>query len=102
MKLLVNTKSKTSEYGNDENVPHLEITEVILVHCGIVYNDYQQNSKVSYTFVPNKLFGQLLDFSLKKAIFLKSYEFLSFAESMGKNIGKNISKNLSGKYSKKN
>ena len=46
-----------------ENVPHLEITEVILVHCNIVNNNYQQDSRVLYTFVSNRLFGQLLDIS---------------------------------------
>ena len=42
---------------NGENVPHLEITEIILVHRNIVNNDYQQDSSVLYTFVPNKSFG---------------------------------------------
>ena len=44
---------------------HLEITEVVLVHCDIVNNDYQQDSRVLYTFVPNKPFGSLLEISLK-------------------------------------
>ena len=60
MKLLGSTKSKITKDENSENVPHLEITEVVLVHCNIVNNDYQQDSRVLYTFVPNKLFGQLL------------------------------------------
>ena len=34
------------------------MTEVVLVHCNIANNDYQQYSKVLYTFVPNKPFGQ--------------------------------------------
>ena len=42
-------------------MPHLEITEVVLVHYNTVDNDYQQNSRVLYIFAPNKLFGQLLD-----------------------------------------
>ena len=42
-------------------IHHSEITEVILVHCNIVNNDYQQDSIVLYTFVSNKSFGQLLD-----------------------------------------
>ena len=46
-------------------MPHLEITEVVLVHCYIINNNYQQDSKVLYTFFPNKLFGQLLDISPK-------------------------------------
>ena len=42
-------------------MPHIEITEVVLVHYNTVDNDYQQNSRVLYIFGPNKLFGQLLD-----------------------------------------
>ena len=50
MKLLGSTKSKITKDENGENLPHLEITEVILVHCNIVNNDYQQDSRVLYTF----------------------------------------------------
>ena len=50
---------------------HLEITEVLLVHCNIVNDDYQQDSKVLYTFVPNKSFGSLLEISSKNHIFLQ-------------------------------
>ena len=53
--------------------PHLEITEVILVHCNIVNNDYQQDSRVLYTFVPNKSFGSLLEISPTNYIFLKTF-----------------------------
>ena len=60
MKLLGSTENKITKDKNGENVPHLEITEVVLVHCNIVNNDYQQDSRVLYTFVPNKLFGTLL------------------------------------------
>ena len=73
MKLLGSNKSKINKNENDENVPDLEITEVILVHFNIVNNDYQQDSRVLYTFVPNKSFGQLLDTSTKKFIFLKTF-----------------------------
>ena len=45
MRLLRITKNKITKDKNGENVPHLEITEVILVHCNIVNNDYQQNSR---------------------------------------------------------
>ena len=45
MKLLVSTKSKITNYENGENIPHLEIIEVVLVHCNIVNNDCQQNFK---------------------------------------------------------
>ena len=59
MKLLGSTKSKITKYENGKNVPHLEITEVVLVHCNIVSNNYQQDSRVLYKFRPNKPFGQL-------------------------------------------
>ena len=77
MKLLGSTKSNTSKDKNDENVLHLEITEVVLIHCYIVNNDYQQDSRVLCTFVPNS-FGKLLDISPKHFIFLKAFnsEFL--------------------------
>ena len=54
MKLLGRTENKITKDKNGENVPHLEITEVVLVHCNMVNNDYQQDSRVLYTFVPNK------------------------------------------------
>ena len=54
MKLLGSTKNKITKDKSDEHVPHLEITEVVLVHCNIVNNDYQQDSGVLYTFVLNK------------------------------------------------
>ena len=46
---------------NSENVPKLESVEVVLVHCNLVNNNYQQASKVLFTFVPNKQFGQLIN-----------------------------------------
>ena len=64
-------KLKITKDKNGENVPHFEITEVVLVHCDIVNNDYQQDSRVLYTFVPNKPFGSLLEISPKNLIFLK-------------------------------
>ena len=73
MKLLGSTKSNVNKDENDENVPHLKITEVVLIRCNIVNNDYQQDSRVLYTFVRNKLFGQLLDISPKNFIFLKIF-----------------------------
>ena len=65
---------------NDENVTHLEITQVVLIHCNIVNNDYQQDSRVLYTFIPNKVFGQLLDISPKIFIFLKTFDLFSYIE----------------------
>ena len=73
MKLLWSTKNKITEDKNGENVPHLEISEVVLVHCNIVDNDYQQDSRVLYTFVPNKPFGSLLEISPTNHIFLKTF-----------------------------
>ena len=73
MKLLGSTESKITKNNNGENVPHLEITEVVLVHCNLVNNDYQQNSIMLYTFVPNKPFGSLLEISPKNYIFLKAF-----------------------------
>ena len=58
---------------NYENVPHFEITEVVLVHCNTVNNDYQPHSIVLYTFVPNKLFGNLLEIAQTNFIPLKTF-----------------------------
>ena len=63
MTLLGNTKNKIAKNKNGENVPHFEITEIVLVHWNIVNKDYQEDSRVLYTFVPNKLFGKLLEIS---------------------------------------
>ena len=73
MKLLGSTKNKITKDKNRENVPHLQITEVVLVHCDTVNNDFQQDSRVPYTFVPNKLFGSLLEISPINHIFLKTF-----------------------------
>ena len=74
MNLLGSTKSKITKHENGENAPHLEITEVVIVHSNIVNNNYQQNSRVLYTFIPNKSLGQLLDISPKNIIFLKTFD----------------------------
>ena len=63
MKLLGNTKNVVDKDKNSENVPKLESVEVVLVHCNLVKNDYQHASKVLFSFVPNKQFGQLLNIS---------------------------------------
>ena len=73
MKLLGSSKNKITKNKNGENVSHLEITEVILVHCNMVNNDYQQDLRVLYTLVPNKPFGSLLDISPTNHIFLKTF-----------------------------
>ena len=63
MQLLGSTKSRITKDENGENVAHLEITELVLVHCNIADNDYQEDSRALYMFVPNKLVGQLFDIS---------------------------------------
>ena len=73
MKLLGSTVSKITKDENRENVCHLEITEGVLIHFNTVHSDYQEDSRVLYTFVPNKSFGQLLDISPKNFIFLKTF-----------------------------
>ena len=73
MKLLGSTENKITKDKNGENVPHLEITEVVLAHCNIVNNDYNQDSRVLYTFVPNKPFGSLLEISPTNRIFLNTF-----------------------------
>ena len=73
MKLVGSTKSKIIKNKDDENVPHVEITESLLVHCDIFNNDYQRKSRFLYAFVASKLFRQLLDISLEFFLFLKIF-----------------------------
>ena len=73
MKLLGSSENKITKDKNGENVPHLEITEVVLVHYDIVNNDYQQDSRVLYTFVPNKPFASLLEISPTNHVFFKTF-----------------------------
>ena len=63
MKLLGSTKKDVDADKNSKNVPKLESVEVVLVHCNLVKNDYQHTSKVLFSFVPNKQFGQLINIS---------------------------------------
>ena len=73
MKLLGSTERKITRNKNGKNVPHLEIFELVLVHCNLVNNDYQQDSRILYTFVPNKTFGSLLEISPANHVFLKTF-----------------------------
>ena len=73
MKLLGGTESKITKYKNGENVPYLEVVELVLVHCNLVNNDYQQDSRILYTFVPSKRFGSLLEILPTNHIFLKTF-----------------------------
>ena len=73
MKLLGSTESKITRNKNSENVPHLEVVELVLVHGNIVNNDYLQDSRILYTFVPSKKFGSLLEISPTNHIFSKTF-----------------------------
>ena len=64
------TKSKMNKNEKSKNIPNLKIIEAVLVHCNIVNNHYQQDSRVLYTFVLNKLVDQFLDILPKNFIFL--------------------------------
>ena len=69
-------------------MPYLEITEVVLIHCNVANNSYQQISRILYTFVPNKSSVQPED-----QIFVEGYRFLSVARNMGKNTSKSLGAN---------
>ena len=73
MKLLGSIESKITKNKNGEDVPHLEVVELVLVHCNLVDNDYQQDSRILYTFVPNKSFGSFLEISPTNHVFLKTF-----------------------------
>ena len=73
IKFLGSTENKITKDKNGENVPHLEIIELVLIHCNLVNNNYQQNSRILYTFVLNKLFSSLLEVSLPNYILLKTF-----------------------------
>ena len=75
MKLLGSIKSTIDADKNSENVPKLENVEVVLVHCNLVNNAYQQHSRVLFTFLPTKKYGQLISISPKSLIFFKNDEY---------------------------
>ena len=72
MKLLGSTRDTIDADKNCENVPRIENVEVVLVHCNLVNNSYQQASRVLFTFVPNKRYGQLISISPNSLFFLKT------------------------------
>ena len=72
-KLLGGAENKITKDKNGENVPYLEITEVVLAHFNMVNNDHQKDPRALYTFVPNTSFGSLLDISPSNHIFLKTF-----------------------------
>ena len=69
MKLLGSAESKITKNKSGENVPPLEVVELVLVHCNLVNNDYQAESRILYTFVPNRTFGSLLEISPTNHVF---------------------------------
>ena len=69
MKLLGSIKDSIDADKNSENVPRLENVDVVLVHCNLVNNGYQKASRVLFTFVPNKQYGQLISISPNSLIF---------------------------------
>ena len=71
MKLFGSTKDIIDADKNSEYVPKLENVEVVLVHCNLVNNSYQQASRVLFTFVPTKQYGQLISISPPSLVFLK-------------------------------
>ena len=77
MKLLGSTKDTIDADKNGENVPRLENAEVVLVHCNLVNNSYQQASRVLFTFVPTKQYGQLISIS-PHSFFFKNDEYMVF------------------------
>ena len=72
MKLLGSTSSIIDKDKISDTVPKLENVEVVLVHCNLVNDSYQQASRVLFTFVPNKQYGQLISISPNSLIFLKT------------------------------
>ena len=72
MKLLGSTKDTIDADKNIENIPKLENVEVVLVHCNLVNNAHQQHSRVLFTFVPTKQYGQLISISPHSLVFLKT------------------------------
>ena len=72
MRLLGSTSNSIDKDKNSELVPKLESVDLVLVHCNVVNNSYQQASKVLFTFVPNKKYSQLITVSPHSLIVLKT------------------------------
>ena len=72
MKLLGSTEKDVDKDKDEEDVPKLESVEVVLLHCNLVNNSYQQASKVLFTFVPNKEFSRLITISPHSLTMLKT------------------------------
>ena len=73
MKLFGSAETKITKDKNDENVPHLEVVELVLIHCNLVNNYYQQDLRILFTFVSKNTFGSLLEISPTNHVFLKTF-----------------------------
>ena len=73
MKLLGSNESKITKNKKGENVPHLDVVKLVLIHCNLVNNYYQQDSRILFTFVPHKTFASLLEISPTNHVFLKTF-----------------------------
>ena len=78
MRLLGSTRKEVDKDKDRENLPKLESVEVVLMHCYLVKNDYQQDSNVLFTFVPNKQFGQLTNISPHSLMMMNTINTDSF------------------------
>ena len=72
MRLLGSSSDTIDGDKNSELVPKLESVDLVLVHCNVVNNNYQQASKLLFTFVSNKKYGQLITVSPETLIMLKT------------------------------
>ena len=72
MKLFGSTNKSIDKTENGENVPSLGVVQVVLVHCNLVDNKYQQKSEVLYTFTPNKSYNYLLNVETGNSVYLKT------------------------------
>ena len=72
--MLGSTENKRIKDKNGEDVSHLEIIDIVLNHCNVVNNDYEKDSRVLYTYAPDKPFGTLLEISSTNHAFLKSFK----------------------------
>ena len=100
MKLFGSARKLIDKIKNGENVPSLEIVEVVLVQCNLVDNQYQQKSEVLYTFTPKKFYSNLLNVEPSNLVFLKTHnaEFeeiiITFTDENGRPLEKEDKVNL--------
>ena len=94
MKLLGNTKKDVDSDKNSENVPKLESVKVVLVHCNLVKNDYQHTSKVLFSFVPKKQFGELINISPDSLTMMNTVNTEFFTDQVSKALGIEDNANL--------